>query len=144
MTKSFGRQIFSVLKMDASVPVYSRMFLQGRAVRKYLADSGLTEVVRPNGRQYTTKHGKMLVEAIAAVVEPLQVCREVREEMRFDLVTRDPDALFNVIAKQQRDRAVIEDNDAVRWQTAKRPDARTVAVAGTKPQRSAADEHDSR
>ena len=64
--------------------------------------------------------------------------------MRFDLVTHDPDALFSYIAKQQRDQAVIEANDAERRQTAKWPDARSVAAAGTKQQRSAADEHDSR
>ena len=63
--------------------------------------------------------------------------------MRFDLVTHDPDELFSIIAKQQRDQAVIEANDAVRRQTAKR-DARSVAVEGTKPQGSTADGHDSR
>ena len=64
--------------------------------------------------------------------------------MRFDLVTHGPDALFNIIAKQQRDQAVIEANDAERRQTAKRRDARSMAAAGTKPHGSAADEHDSR
>ena len=29
------------------------MFMQKRVVQKYLADSGLTEVVRPDGQQYT-------------------------------------------------------------------------------------------
>ena len=43
----FCRQIFRVLKMDASVPVDSRVFMQKRALRKYLADSGLTDVVKP-------------------------------------------------------------------------------------------------
>ena len=52
--------------MDASVPVDSRVFMQKRAVRKYLADSGLTDVVKPGGRQYTLKYGKVLVEAISA------------------------------------------------------------------------------
>ena len=52
--EDFCRQIFSVLKMDASVPVDSRVFMQIRALPKYLADSGLTEVVRPNGRQCTS------------------------------------------------------------------------------------------
>ena len=47
----FCRHIFRVLKMDASVPVNSRVFMQIRALRKYLADSGLTEVVKPDGRQ---------------------------------------------------------------------------------------------
>ena len=33
----FCRQIFRVLKMDASVPVDSRVFMQKRALRKYYA-----------------------------------------------------------------------------------------------------------
>ena len=37
----FCRQIFRVLRMDASVPVDSSVFLQKRGLRKYLADSGL-------------------------------------------------------------------------------------------------------
>ena len=49
----FSRQIFRVLKMDASVPVDSRVFMQKHALRKHLADSGLTGVVKPGGRQYT-------------------------------------------------------------------------------------------
>ena len=142
--KDFCRQIFRVLKMDASVPVDSRVFMQKRALRKYLADSGLTEVVRPDGRQYTLKHGKVLVEAITAGIEPLEFRRKGEKKTRFDLVTHDPDALFSIIAKQQRDQAVIEANDAVRRQTAKRRDARLVAVAQTKPQGSTADGHDSR
>ena len=117
--------------------------MQKRALRKYLADSGLTEVVRPDGRQYTLKHGKVLVEAIAAGIEPLEFRRKVEKTMGFDLVMHDPDALFNVIAKQQRDQAVIGANDAERRQTALRRDSRSVAAAGTKPRGSAADEHDS-
>ena len=130
--------------MDASVPVDSRVFMQKCALRTYLADSVLTEVVRPDGRQYTLKHGKMLVEAIAAGIEPLEFRRKVENKMRFDLVTHDPDAVFSIIAKQQRDRALIETNDAVRQQTAKRRDTRSMAVAGTTPQGSTADGHDSR
>ena len=72
------------------------------------------EVVRPDGRQYTLKHGKVLVEAIAAGIEPLEFRRKVEERMRFDLVTHDPGALYIVIAKQLRDQAVIEPNDAHR------------------------------
>ena len=49
--EGFCRQIFRVLKMDAIVSVDSRVFMQKRAVRKYLADSGFTEVVNPDGRQ---------------------------------------------------------------------------------------------
>ena len=64
--------------------------------------------------------------------------------MRSDLVTHDPDALFNIIAKRLRDQAVIEANDAERRQKSKRRDARSMGAAGTKPQGSAADEHDSR
>ena len=60
--EGFCRQIFRELKMDASVPVDSRVFMQKRALRKYLADSGRTEVVRPDGRQYTLKQGKVLVD----------------------------------------------------------------------------------
>ena len=80
--------------MDASVPVDIRVFMQKRALRKYLADSGLTEVVRPDGRQYTLKHGKALVEAIAAGIEPLgfRVPPQGEKKTRFDLVTHDPDA----------------------------------------------------
>ena len=49
------------MKMDASVPVDSRVFMEKYALRKHLANSGLTEVVKPDGRQYTLKHGKVLV-----------------------------------------------------------------------------------
>ena len=63
--------------MDASVPVDSRVFRQKRSVRKNLADSGLTEVVRPDRRQYTLKHGKVLVEALAPGIEPLELPRKV-------------------------------------------------------------------
>ena len=115
--EDFCRQIFRVLKMDASVPVDSRVFMQKRALRKYLADSGLMEVVRPDGRQYTLKHGEVLVEAITAGIEPLEFRRKVEKKMRFDLVTRDPDALFSIIAKQQRDQAVIDANDGERRQS---------------------------
>ena len=85
----------------------------------------------------------MLVEATAAEIEPLEFRRKVEKSMGLDLVTHDPDALFSIIAKQQRDQAVIEANDAERRQTAKRRDAGSVAAAGTKPHGSAADEHDS-
>ena len=139
----FCRQIYCVLKMDASVPVDSRVFLQKRALRKYLADSGMTEVVRPDGRQHTLKHGKVLVEAIAAGIKPLDFRRKVEKNVRFDLGMHEPDALFNIIAKQQRDQAVIEANDAERRQTANRRDSRSMATAGTKPQGRAVDEHDS-
>ena len=46
----FCLQIFRLLKMDASVPVDSRVFMKKRALRKYLADSGLTDVVKPGDR----------------------------------------------------------------------------------------------
>ena len=68
----FCRQIFRVLTMDASAPVDSTVFLQKRALRKYLADRGLTDVVKPGGRPYTLKHGKVLVEALAAGMELLE------------------------------------------------------------------------
>ena len=43
----FCRQVFRVLKMDASVPVDSRVLMQKRALHKYIAGSGLTDVVSP-------------------------------------------------------------------------------------------------
>ena len=79
--ENFRTQIFLVLKMDASVPVSSRVFMQKLALREYLADIGLTEVVMPDGRQYTLKHGKVLLEAIAAGLELLEFRRKV--EKRF-------------------------------------------------------------
>ena len=142
--ENFCRQIFRVLKMDASVPVDSKVFMQKHALRKYLADSGLTEVVTPGGRQYTQKHGKVLIEAIAARIKPLQFRPKVGEKLCFHLVMHDPDALLSIISKQQRDEAAIEVNDAGSRQTAKRRDARSVAASGTKPQGGAADEHHSR
>ena len=63
---------------------------------KNRADSGLTDVVKPGGRQYTLKHDKVLVEAISAGTEPLEFRRKVEREMRFNLVVHDPDALFNL------------------------------------------------
>ena len=104
--------------MDANVPVDSKVFMQKRALRKHLADSRLTEVVRPDGQQYTVNHGKVLLEERAAGIEPLEFRRKMDKNMRFDLVTHDPDALISIIATQQRDQAVIEANDDVRRQTA--------------------------
>ena len=75
--------------------------------------------MRPDGWQYTLKHGKVLVEKIAAGIEPLEFRRKLEKNMRFDLVTHDPGALFSIIAKQLRDPDVIEANDAVHQQTAK-------------------------
>ena len=43
------RQIFRVLKVDARVRVNSRVFMKKRALRKYLADSELAEVVCGGG-----------------------------------------------------------------------------------------------
>ena len=99
----FGRQIFRKLKVDASVPVDNRVFTKKkRALRKYVADSGLTEAVKPDVRDYTLRHGKVLVEAKAAEIEPLEFRRKVESKRRFVFVTDDPCALFNIIAKQQR------------------------------------------
>ena len=67
--------------------------------------------------------------AIAAGIEPVEVRRKGKKKIGFDLVTHDPDPLFNIIARLQRDQAVIEANDAVLRQSAKRRDARSVAVA---------------
>ena len=99
--------------MDARAPVDSKVFLQKRAVRKYLGDSGLTDV-KPGGRQYTLTHGQVLVEAIAARIEPLEFCREVERETRLNLVVHDLDALFNIVDQQRRNQAVIEANDTAR------------------------------
>ena len=142
--KDSCRQIVRALKMGASAPVDSSVFTQKRVLRKYLANSRLTEVVRSDGRQYTLKHGKVLVEATAAGVEPFEFRRKEEKMMRFDLVIHYPDALFNNVAKQQRDQAVIEANDAERRQTAKRRDARSMAASRTKSHISSADKHDSR
>ena len=48
----FCLQIFRVLKMNVSVPVDSRVFVQYLSQRKYLADSGLTDVVKPDSREH--------------------------------------------------------------------------------------------
>ena len=116
--------------------------MQKRATRKYLADRGLTAVLKPGGRQYTPKHSKVLTEAIAAGIEPLGFGRKVKRVMRCNLVVHDPDALFNIIVNQRRDQAVLEANDASRRQTAARRDARSVAAAGATLQGIVADEHD--
>ena len=71
--------------MDASVSVDSRVLMQMRALRKYVAASELTGVVKPHGRQYTLKHGKVLVEAIAVGIEPLEFRRKV--EGKCDLIS---------------------------------------------------------
>ena len=83
--------------MDASAPVDSKVFMNKRVLRKHLADSGLTDIVKPGDRQYTLKHGKVMVEAIAAGIEPLEFRHKMEGEMRFNLVVHDPDALFNII-----------------------------------------------
>ena len=68
--EDFCRQILGVLKMDASVPVASRVSRQNLALLKYLHDNGRRAVLRPDGRQYTRKHhGKVPVEAIATRIE---------------------------------------------------------------------------
>ena len=104
----FFHQIFRVLKMDASVPVDSRVFMQTCA-----PDNRLMDVVKPGGRRYTLKHGKVLVEAIPAGIEPLEFRHKVERAMRFNLVVHDPDAMFNIINQQRRDQAVIEANDCL-------------------------------
>ena len=60
------------MKMDASVPVDRRVFMLKRAMPKYLADSGLMEMVKPGSCQHSLTHDKVLVEAIAAEIEPLE------------------------------------------------------------------------
>ena len=71
--------------MDASVTVDRRVFIKQCALRKYRADSGLTEAVEPDLRQYPLKYGNMLLEKIAAGIEPLEFRRKVEKKMRFDL-----------------------------------------------------------
>ena len=51
---------------------------------------------------------------MAVLVEPLEFRHKVERKMRFDLVTHDPESLFSIIAKQQREQPVIEANDAKR------------------------------
>ena len=46
------------------------------ALRKYVADRRLTQVVTPDCRRYTLNHGKVLVERISAVIEQLEFPRE--------------------------------------------------------------------
>ena len=140
--EDFCRQVLLVPKIDASVTVDSGVSMQKRALRKYLAGSGLTDVVKPVGRQYTLKHIKVLIEAIAAGIEPIEFRRKVEREMGFNLVVHDPDALFNIIDQQRRDQALIETNDAARRQTAKWRYARSVAAVEIKLQGNAADKHD--
>ena len=71
------------------------------ALRKYLADGGLVDVVKPDGHQYALRHGKVPVKAIAARIEPLEFCRKVERNMRFNLVVHDPNALFNIYQQRQ-------------------------------------------
>ena len=70
--------------------------------------------------------------------------RKMKKHMRFDLVTYDPDAMLNIIVRQQRDQAVIEANAAECRPTAKRRHARSIAAAGIQPHESGANEHNSR
>ena len=94
--------------MYASALVDCRVFMQDRALRKYFVDSGLTDVVKPGGRQYTLKHGKVMVEVMAAGIEALEFRSENGKEIRFNLLMHDHDALFNIIDQQRRDQAVME------------------------------------
>ena len=64
--------MFVLLNMDTSVAVESRVIMQKHVLRQYVADSRLTQVVTPDGRQYTLNHGKVLVERILAVIEILE------------------------------------------------------------------------
>ena len=76
---------------------HNRVFISKRALRKYLADSWRTDVVKPGGRRYKLKHRNVLVEAMAAGIEPLEFRRKVKRDIRFNLVVHDPDALLNII-----------------------------------------------
>ena len=96
-------------------------------------------MVKPGGRQYTLKHGRVLVEAISAGIEPLEFRRKVEKGMRFNLVVHDPDALFNIIDQQRQDQYVVETKDAIHRQTATWRDSRSVTGAVTKLQGNPAD-----
>ena len=37
--------------------------------------------MKPDGRQYSLKHGKLLVEAVAAGIEPLEFRRKVEKKL---------------------------------------------------------------
>ena len=136
------RQIFRVLTIITSVSVDSKVFMQNRVLQKYLADNGLTDVVKPGGQLLTLKHAKVRVKAISAGIEPLEFRSKVEREMRFNLVVQYPDTLFNITNQQRRDQAVIEANDAARRQTATLGDAMLVAAPGAKLYGNAADEPD--
>ena len=66
-------------------------------------------------------YGKVLGEAKAAGIEPLEFRRKVESEMRFNLVVHDPETLFNIIDQQRRDQSVIEANDACLLYTSPSP-----------------------
>ena len=55
-------------------------------------------MVKPDNRQCTLKHGKVLIEAIAAGFESLELRGKVERKLRFHLVTHDPDPLFSIVA----------------------------------------------
>ena len=110
-----------------------------RPLRKYFADSGFTDVVKPGGRSYTLRYGKVMVEAIVAKIQPLEVRCKVKTKTSLNHVT---DALSNIVDRQLQNQAVIMSNDASRRQAATRRDARSMASAGTKLQGNAADEYD--
>ena len=94
--------------------------------------------MNPGDRQYTLQQVKVLVEAIAAGIKPLEFRRKEEREIRFNLVVHDPDALFNIINQQRRDQVVIEANNVARRKPATRRDGRKVAAVGTKPHDNAA------
>ena len=109
------RQKIGVVMMGRSVPVKRSVLTKKLAVRRYLADSGLMEVVTPYTWKWTLKHGMVLVEALATGI--------LQKRVRFDLVRHDIYAFFNIIAKEKRDQAVIEANHAKRWESVKLRDA---------------------
>ena len=49
---------------------------------------------------------------ISPGIEPFVLRRKMETEMRHNLVVHDPDALFNIIDQQRRDRSVTEAKDA--------------------------------
>lgn len=110
------------------------------ALRKHFADSGLTNVVKPNSQDYRLKNGKVMEGVVAARVQLLTSSAEDKRKPRLYFRTHDSGALFSLTAKRQRGQAVIKANHAARRQTARRLDATLVRAATTKPGGSAASE----
>ena len=100
--------------------------------------------MKPGGRQYPLRRGKLLVKAIASGLEPIECHRKLKKGARFKVLVHDTEALFDVIDQRRQNQAVIGAKDAARWKTAKRRDARPVVAAETNLHGMAAAKHDAR